>query len=402
MTIRTLLPALALLVGTTFSCHAQDCLALSEAHDVFTLREAATAPNASDFCKGAAEIDALQLTSGRKHLDNVIRSNPTSHEAYRAHELLAYAYLRTGMHKEFLRELQALLKLKPSSADTKQMISLASILAPYADQSVVHFEPSSVQTTDGVPVTINGKAATYGLDTGANLSVMSENEAKRFGMKIEDTSSVVGDSGGLQAGVRIASAEDVVIGKIHLKHVAFLIFSDAQQPFVDIPETQRGLIGIPVLIAMRSFSYDKSGLYEFGAGDSSHPTADGNLLFDGASPVVQLSSGGKRLAFTLDTGAVNTDLGPVFGKTLPELLAQGISDKQPSTGLAGTVVRNSTRLSSVQFNLGGKNVTLAPAFVLDDIPLNSRLWAAGNLGNDLLHQSDKISIDFSSMTLTLQ
>ena len=400
---RPLLPILAVLLGTTAISHGQDCLALSEAHDVFKLRQAATAKSASDFCKGAADINALQLSSGRKHLDTVIQKAPTSPEAYRAHELLAYQYLRTGMYREFHSEIEASLKLKPSSADAKQVLPMAAIAAQYPDQSVVHLEPSSIQSIDGqIPLTINGQPATYGLDTGANLSVMSENEAKRFGMKIEDTSTKLGDSGGLKVGVRLASAEDLTIGKIHVKHVLFLIFSDTQQPFVDAPETQRGLIGIPVLIAMRSFSYDKNRRYEFGSTKATHPAKDGNLLFDNANPVVQATSGGKPLSFTLDTGAGNTDLGPVFGKTLPDLLAQGKKEQQPSTGFGGTVVRDSTRLSAVQFNLGGKAVALSPAYVLDDVPLNANLWPAGNLGNDLLNQSEKVTIDFAAMTLTLQ
>ncbi len=403
MMTKTLLLAIVALLGATINSSAQDCLALAKAHEIFKLREAAASPNASDFCKGAADLSALQLSSGRKHLAGVIRKAPTSPEAYTAHELLAYEYLRTGMYKEFRSEIEASLKLNPSTDDAKQVLPMATVAAQYPDQIVTHFEPSSVQSIDGqIPLTINGKPATYGLDTGANLSVMSENEARRFGMKIEDTSTKIGDSGGLKVGVRIASADDLVIGKTHLKHVLFLILSDAQQPFVDTPEEQRGLIGIPVLIALRSFSYNKNRLYEFGTTKASHPTANGNILFDSANPIVQASSGGKLLAFTLDTGAGNTDLGPVFGKTLPELLSQGKKEPQPSTGFGGTVVRDSTRLAAVQFNLGGKTVTLSPAYVLDDIPLNARLWAAGNLGNDLLNQSEKVTIDFFAMTLVLQ
>jgi hypothetical protein len=400
--MKTALLALGLFFAATSCSQAEDCLALSEAHDVFKLREVANAPGASEFCKGAAEIAAQRVDSGRKHLENFLRANPTGPGAYRAHELLLYGSLLTGQYKQILEENNALLRLKPSSEDAKQMLAISTAFARYPDQVVTHVEFSAVQADDGIPLTINGKPAVYGLDTGAELSVISEAEAKRFGMKVETTQSTMGDSGGLRVGARIANADDVVIGKMHLKHVAFLVLSDTQQPFSDIPEMQRGLIGIPVAIAMRAYSHDQHGHYTFGAKPNTRLNPAGNLLFDQANPVVQVSSGGKLLTFTLDTGSIETDLWPAFGKAFPELLAKGERENKSSTGVGGTVVRESTRLARIPFNIGGKDVTLAQGFVLDDTAANARLWSAGNLGNDLLNQADKVSIDFSSMTLTLQ
>jgi len=400
--MKTALLVLGLFFAATGCLYAQDCLALSEAHDIFALREAAKAPGASEFCKGAADIAAQQMDSGRKHLESFLRTSPMGAAAYRAHELLLYGYLLTGQYKRILEENNALLRLKPSSDDAKQMLAISTALARYPDQVADHVEFCAVQADDGIPLTINGKAAAYGLDTGAELSVISEAEAQRFGMKVETTQSTMGDSGGLRVGVRIASADDVVIGKMHLKHVAFFVLPDTQQPFSDIPETHRGLLGIPVAIAMQAYSHDQHGHYTFGAKLHTRLNPTGNLLFDQANPVVQVSSDGKLLPFTLDTGSIETDLWPVFGKNFPELLAQGERESKSSMGVGGTVVRESTRLAKVPFNVGGKNVTLAPGFVLDDTPANARLWAAGNLGHDLLDQADKVSIDFSSMTLTLQ
>lgn len=401
--MKTVLLFFGLLFAATGCSYALDCLALSEAHDVFTLREAAKAPGASEFCKGAAEIAAMRIDAGRKHLASFLRANPTGPGAYRAHELLLYGSLLTGQYKRILEENNALLRLKPGSEDAKQMLAISTALARYPDQVATHVEFSAVQADDGgIPLTINGKAAAYALDTGAEFSVISEAEAQRFGMEVETTQSTMGDSGGLRVGVRVANAEDVVIGKMHLKHVAFFVLPDAQPPFPDIPETHRGLIGIPVAIVMGAYSHDQHGRYTFGAKHGSRLDEKGNLLFDQANPVVQVSSGGKLLPFTLDTGSIRTDLWAPFGKAFPELLAKGEREKTSSTGVGGTVVRESTRLTRVPFNIGGKDVTLVQSFVLDDTPDNARLWSAGNLGNDLLNQADKVSIDFSSMTLILQ
>ena len=55
-------------------------------------------------------------------------------------------------------------------------------------------------------------------------------------------------------------------------------------------------------------------------------------------------------------------------------------------------MRDSTRLAKVEFNVGAKSVVLKPALVLDDVALNSKLWAAGNLGNDLHNQSESVRL----------
>jgi hypothetical protein len=390
------------LLSIPLSSQAQDCLTLSEAHQIFQLRDATQSLGASDFCVGAYDLSSLQLNPGRKHLKRFLHSNPPSNAAYRSHELLSYAYLRTGQYKNFLSEIQSLLKLKPDADDAKQGLSLATALAKYPNQHVTHLKPTSIQSKDGaIPILINGKSAAYGLDTGTNLSFMSENEATRFGMKILDVTTPVNDSGGLHVGTRIAVAKDLFIDNIHLENVAFLVFPDSGPPFNTIPEEQRGLLGIPVILAMRSYSYDRSGNYRFDASNS-QPTPASNMLFDGANPVIQVISADTPLDFTLDTGAGNTDLYPAFGKALPYLLTQGNKDQQPSIGIGGTVVRDATRLKSVTFKISNKTVTLAPAFILDDTPANAHYWAAGNLGNDLLHQADKITLDFTSMTLTLE
>jgi predicted aspartyl protease len=397
------LAAILALLAATLPSQAQDCLALSQSHQIFQLREAARAPGASKFCIGAYELATQQLKSGHKHLKAYLRSNPPPDAAYRTHEMLADAAIRTGRYKDSLTEIQTLLKLKPDSQDARQMASLVTALSKYPNQRTAHLEPTGLQSNDGaIPITINGKPASYSLDTGAGLCVMSENEARRFGIKIDETTSTIGDSGGLRVGARIAIARNLFIGKIHLQNVAFFVFSDGEPPFNDIPEEQRGLIGLPVILAMRSFSYDKAQHYEFAATKAIHPAPDGNMLLDGGAVVIRTTSSGKPLDFTLDTGSIDTDLYPAFSRTLPELLTQDKKSMQPSTGLGGTIVRGTTRIDSITFDIGGKTVTLAPGFVLDDTPASAHYWAAGNLGNDLLHQADKVTLDFAAMTLILE
>jgi len=364
---------------------AQGCLSLSESHRLFQLREEATKPNASAFCKGVSAVNSQQIELGSKLLASWIQEHPKGPETYRVHEVLALAYFRVGKYRRASAEIASLLKLKPSASDAKAVASLYATLSRYPDQETVHAGRSSVQCNDlmQVPVTINGKSATYFLDTGANLSTISESEATRVGLQFAKTSTKLGDSSGVQVGIQIANANDVQIGKAHFKHVAFAIVSDAQQPFRNMAQSHRGGLGISVLLGMQSMRWNRNGVLEFSIPPPAAQLVDSNLLFDGANPVALVSYNANPLSFTLDTGAVHTDLGPVFAKEFPRIVAKGKKQKQILTGIGGDIVRSSIVVSPLPFLIGGHRVILDPAFILDAESLDSSRWAAGNLGVDL-------------------
>jgi hypothetical protein len=68
--------------------------------------------------------------------------------------------------------------------------------------------------------------------------------------------------------------------------------------------------------------------------------------------------------------------------------------------LRDAVERTHVLLPSVDFQVGGREVTLKPAHVFLTHGLSE--WAAGNVGNDLLHQAHTITLDFHAMTLRLE
>src|SRR5437868_14434035 len=93
-------------------------------------------------------------------------------------------------------------------------------------------------------------------DTGANLSTLTESEALRFGMETQEVKGgVSGDVHGNTMSYRIAVAKSLVLGGIELSNVAFLVSSNEQQPFVDMEPGQRGLIGMPALLALGSITW---------------------------------------------------------------------------------------------------------------------------------------------------
>src|SRR5580700_6173662 len=125
-------------------------------------------------------------------------------------------------------------------------------------------------------------------DTGAELSVLTESEAKRFGLRAHPASVQVGDVNGTQVNTRIAVADELSIGSIRIRHVAFLVLPDNQPPFNAQSPGSRGLIGIPVLLALKTFVWGADKSFKIGPESSHKRVPHAGLCFDGNHPVVQV------------------------------------------------------------------------------------------------------------------
>jgi predicted aspartyl protease len=230
---------------------------------------------------------------------------------------------------------------------------------------------------------------------------MCESEARRLGLKLEETSTKLGDINGTGSTMHLAVVPDMWIGKTHLKNVAFTIYPDANEPFVDLPKGHKGVLGIPVLIALGAFRVDKDNRVDILPGPATTSNKGLPVAFDAQNPTIQMSLNGKKFIFTLDTGAERTELWPVFASAFPDLMRTGIKKDHKITGISGSATHESIELPAVHFSLG-KDITLAPASVLANADVPGSEWAGGNLGFDLVSQLTPITFDFRAMQLIVE
>jgi predicted aspartyl protease len=404
--LRTILSVVALLAVACLPALADDKPELCETHDWFQLREQVAHGNASLLCKGAVDATFERRAAAERELKAVIQQQPHSASSYRAHELLVNMYFRDGQYRRALAQLDQMLVERPSAEDAKAVHSMFSVFAQYPDLTVASSRPATVRSENlenniFVPVTVNGVGGTYIVDTGANHSAMCESEARRLGLKVEETTAKTSDISGTAAAVRVTEAADLWIGKTHLKNIAFAVFPDANEPFVDLPEGHKGVLGISVLIALGTFRIDKENHFEILPHPSPASVKEIPLAFDGMGAVSQMSLDGKTLNFTFDTGGDRTYLYPAFAAAFPELMRTGTKKDHKLIGVNGSTTQESIELPSVRF-LFGREVELAPATVLLKTTTGASEWAAGNLGFDLVLQTLPITINFRAMQLRFE
>ena len=414
MAPRSLKSCCLLVSGLYWLFLASDCIgapaddgklkSLLDARRWFELRDAVAAQSAPRFYQGVVACAFNDARRCKKLLGSVLRSTPDSAVAIEARKRLASFYLVRGQYREAATQVNAVLAVKPDDSDALGVQPLLAAISEFPDQQLERRRSTTLQLQEGgLPFSINNVQATYWFDTGANFSILSESEARRFGLQIRTVAAKARVSTGAQVAFQIAVADRLAFGPILLRNVAFLVFPDDQPPFKDQPMGSRGLIGIPVLLAFGTFTWGVDRTFKITYAPVAAQTAHPNLCFDGNTPVTQVQFEGRNLNFVLDTGATNTDLFPPFASAFPELIRSAKNtDSYQMQGVGSTMNMNAAILESAHFSIGGFPVTLKPANVLLSPAGEASKFFHGNLGIDLLQQAHQTTFDFRTLTLSLQ
>ena len=395
---------------------AQICLGQSDSsaefkklyddHRCFEMRERVSAPGTPLFYRAVAACNFREDKACRKELQQVQREMPASDDAWEATSLLAENAVADGRYTEALAQVNTQLRLRPSNQDAQNARAFFGALAAYGDQKLVRRKPGSIPVVQfegnvGATLTTNGREAAFIFDTGANFSVISESQAKLLGLAVHEVNAKVGVATGASIGFRIADAKTVQIGNVELRNVAFLVVGDDAEPFVELPDGHRGILGLPALMATQTL-HMHNGIFDVSYKPAKYNRKSANMCAYGPTLSVQLKHDDKLMSFALDTGAIHTDLYTPFASAFPAMMAIGHKETFTEKGVGSTEEFPIVALPPVSFDLAGHHVVLSPArvFLKPTVAGNSETFF-GNLGMDLLGQAKELSFDFRAMQISL-
>lgn len=317
--------------------------------------------------------------------------------------MLAAVYGRSGRYRqqaEVMHRMEALHPWHPHPMLDMQR-KLAASLSRYGEQSVSERRFSSIRYVLAsssrivLPVSINGRAANYAVDTGSDMSFLSEGEARRLGLAMRKVTDRIGTTAGKLVKTRLAIADSFVVGNIWLRHVAFWVVSD------DHSDGDVGIIGMNVLLAFETIRWSSDGMFEIGFPPQPRSIREANLCFYGGQPVTEARFGRSNIALGLDTATDDTDLYPRFAREFDHQLDESGEKSTHDMGNFGTRARvNSVNLPEVALRVGDFDAVKRRVHVLLKI-----FWSSpyhGNLGLDLLNQAHRVTLDFTAMRLTLE
>lgn len=388
---------------------SEELKSLYEAHQWFKLRDAVQAKRVSAFYRGVVASAFNDVKQAEQHLQSFIESEPDSERASDARAMLIYLYQRAGQYGQAVSEIEKALAVKPDDVGLKNARALFGALSQYPQQSVVERRFSRVRYSMRggnmfVPVKVNQKSANYLVDTGANFSLISEAEAKRLGLTVHGSGgSRIGDAAGASVGFRIAVADQLTVGRIRLRHVTFLVMRDDQQPFIDLPSGERGVLGLPVLLALQTLRWKQEGTFEVGFAPGSRKGPKANICFEGSNLIIEGEFRQSKINVFLDTGATRTRALPLFAKEFASFINEfGTKGTDRVTGVGSSVEVDAITLPELALRINGFDVVRRPAQVLlKETTSDSRWWHIW-ISLDLLNQARVVTLDLKSMRLALE
>jgi hypothetical protein len=382
---------------------------LYEAREWFKLRGAVQTSDAPAFYRGAVAAAFNDFARAEKNLKLAIKSAPRSEQASAARLLLIQLYMRAGRYRQTLDEVEQALRGSPEDGGLRNARALFGALSQYPEPSVAARRFSRIRygMQGGnlfLPVEVNGKPGNYLVDSGANFSLISESEAKRLGLTInESRGAKMGDSSGAHVDFRIALADRLTVGNVRLRHVLFFVMRDDQQPFVDLPQGERGIIGFPVLLAFQTVRWNREGVFEIGFAPSAGKHVKPNMFFEGQQVIVEGEFGQSKINIFVDTGATRTRTLPRFAREFSGFVNEfGKKGSQRVTGVGSSVEVESLTLPELRLRIRGPEVMLGPATVLLKDTVSDIRQCHVWIGMDLLNRASVVTLDIKAMTFALE
>lgn len=228
-------------------------------------------------------------------------------------------------------------------------------------------------------------------DTGANLSTVLEKTAKKFDMKILPVDIEVGTVTGQKIIAQLAVCPQMYLGTIKIRNAIFLVFKDDALYFPEIDYQINGILGYPIIEALREIQITQDGYFTVPKKETKIKYQP-NMAMDGLTPLIYIE--GKH--FTFDTGADNTMLYESYYIENKEYIDKNY--KPIKVGFAGAAGNKEFDgyIVTQSFNILDKKITLKDIQLLKEKRKNDET-VYGNIGQDLIRQFDKMTLNFDHM-----
>jgi hypothetical protein len=241
-------------------------------------------------------------------------------------------------------------------------------------------------------VTVNGYASPWFVDSGAEVSVVSQSVADRIKVRALPGMVQVGTTTAPVEG-RMGMIDRLTIGAATVAHVPVLILPDAQLTIAGL-QTIPAILGLPVLVAFHRVAW-LDGATQLALGDAAPavPATAPRLYWHEEGVGVPIRTARGTRGAHLDSGA-NRTYWRAAGRALLSRaqLRHAVSREQRLGGAGGVVQSRQSVVRRLSFALAGAPV------LLDDVSIADRdREGAARIGDDAIAQLALLALDFDAM-----
>ncbi len=250
-----------------------------------------------------------------------------------------------------------------------------------------------------IPVIINNDTIDFVFDTGANVSVITESLAIKYGIKTVGKKVKIAGATGFKIDASIGLI-NLKLGNIEVKNSYILIFPDSSLSFAKGVYKIRGVIGFPIIYNLQEFIVKEGKMLIV----PKHPEIlkNRNLALDNSYPVIMVTYKGDTLPFHFDSGASNTEFYSLFLKKYKnEILGKCKLQKTASASAGGEVESETYIMDSVTISAGNSQCLIKSVRILqNDLMGFDVKFQYGNFGQDYMKQFSEMKMNFASMNIS--
>ena len=364
------------------------------------------------YYRGVTDNKFNRLESSIGHLRTFIRYADEEADADKiidCWETLGDDYTKAFRYKEAAEAYRTILDRfgdrlnAEKKADMENYVRIFSALVDVPPQSAAMETDTKIELLGGgyIPLRVNGRDARLGLDTGANYSFIIRSLAEKVNMRIIDVNVDVQNVAGQVVLADVGVAEKLAIGHAVLQHVIFLVFDDKDLYFEQADFQIIGAIGFPVASSLKEITFHRMDALSIPA--VPRVFTHQNLCLYDLTPVIAGFYEGKRHAFCLDTGAgLSVLYVPFFQEYEEELKVQYPLGSNRQQGLGGYRDIPAYIMKDAVFSFAGREAIFHELPVLTDVTTDDSQYFFGNIGRDLLHQFNTMTMNFESMAVVFE
>lgn len=251
-----------------------------------------------------------------------------------------------------------------------------------------------------LPVMLQNDSIDFVFDSGANMSVIVTSVAEKYGFKPLDKKIHVLAITGKRIEAQLALV-NLKMGNIEIKNSPFIIFPDSVLTFGNGIYTIKGIIGFPIMNALKEFTVKDDQFLVIPKTPSKVDSR--NFALDQATPVIMVTYQNDTLPFHFDTGAHSTLLYSTFFNKYKDYVTQNCKKQTDQVGGAGgTTDVEAYILGKASLTAGGVQTDLDSLRILTKSLMSNQENLYGNFGQDFMKKYKVMTVNFEGMNIRFE
>ncbi|TPG43230.1 hypothetical protein EAH79_05365 [Sphingomonas koreensis] len=241
-------------------------------------------------------------------------------------------------------------------------------------------------------VVAGGYQSPWFIDTGAEVSVVSQSVARRIGVRMLPHRVQVGTTTAPVAGA-MGMIDLLRIGDASIENLPVLVLPDAQLTIADLP-TIPAILGLPALVAFHRAAWlDRGAELALGEAAPAPPADSPRLYWHEEGIGVPIATARATRGAHLDSGANASYLrGPGHALLTKAEEALAVEHDQRMGGAGGVVQSRQKVLPRLALRIAGAPITLSNVSIAE-----TDREGAARIGDDVIAQLGELTLDFDTM-----